>query len=163
MNRSLLILAAIGFLGIAAERASAQSPYGQSPVVSPYLNLLRRGGDAGFNYTTLVRPQLEQLRTNQQIAYGQQQIAGQVQELEELPNGYDLSAAQPRLTTTGHSTQLMSQNRYFQTRGTGAPSGSTGTTGVRPSLAARSVPAPSGTSTIRPAVPSSFGTGINLR
>jgi hypothetical protein len=35
-----------------------------SPTVSPYLNLLRRDGSAAINYQTLVRPQMQQIRTN---------------------------------------------------------------------------------------------------
>jgi hypothetical protein len=44
---------------------------GPRPVVSPYLNLFRRGNSPGFNYFTLVRPELE---LRQSIGQLQQQV-----------------------------------------------------------------------------------------
>ncbi len=163
MSRSLLILAAIGGLGLAAERVSAQQPYAPSPAVSPYINLLRRGSDPAINYFGIVRPIVDQQAFNQQVFTGQQQMAGQLQQLQDQTSQYEASPESPHLAITGHSTQLMSQNRYFQTRGTGSLGAPTGTTGVRPTVAPRPGPAPTGTSSIRPTTPSPFGTSTGIR
>lgn len=54
------------------------------PFVSPYLNLIRPGADPGFNYSTLVQPQIQQQR-NSQLQYQQfQNLNRQVQQQQEV-------------------------------------------------------------------------------
>jgi len=67
MKRLLAFFVVVAWAAIVAVPADAQyrdprSPrnqYTPRPTVSPYLNLLRDGGSAGFNYQTLVRPELQ--------------------------------------------------------------------------------------------------------
>ncbi len=88
--RKLIALTIVAF-GVSAltTEASAQyrdprSPanqYQQRPTVSPYLDLLRGGGSAGFNYNTLVRPRLDlQNRLNQ----GRVQIQNDRRDQEQI-------------------------------------------------------------------------------
>jgi hypothetical protein len=57
-------------LGVGGSPASKPfTGYDPGPTVSPYLNLFREDfdGNSDFNYTTLVRPQLQQQQINQQV------------------------------------------------------------------------------------------------
>ena len=93
-------------------------PFAKSPV-SPYLNLLRRGNSSGFNYVTLVRPQLQfqqsvqglqrQLTTVEQSLMTNQPLAGQ--------------QGEPGLPPTGVNAGFMTHPRYFQTFGGNTYSG----------------------------------------
>jgi len=68
----LICFVTVGWLALvtAAQAQTFYQPQMQgrgrmySPTVSPYLNLLRRDGSAAINYQTLVRPQMQQIRTN---------------------------------------------------------------------------------------------------
>jgi hypothetical protein len=84
------------------------------PVVSPYLDLLRRGGSPAFNYLTLVRPELDTQKAlgqlNTQILQATSpQVAGHAYEGDT--------------TTTGHPFGFQTQRRYFMNFGSGGSSG----------------------------------------
>jgi hypothetical protein len=101
----------------------AQNPFGQGsynrtmplpqPAVSPYLNLLRQGNSPAFNYLTLVRPELQTLKTldqlNTQASQAAAAQAGTAASLNDI--------------TTGHAFGFMTQSRYFMTLGGGSSSG----------------------------------------
>jgi hypothetical protein len=52
-------------------------------MVSPYLNLALPTGDAGFNYATLVQPQLQQMRYNQQQTVQTQVLNRELQQQQQ--------------------------------------------------------------------------------
>ena len=60
---------AVSPLSLRSRVRSRFRPVSSSPTVSPYLNLFREDFDGGgdFNYQTLVRPQFQQMATNQQF------------------------------------------------------------------------------------------------
>ncbi|MDZ4820461.1 MAG: hypothetical protein SGJ20_15955 [Planctomycetota bacterium] len=97
------VIGAIFFSGLLAAEVNAQIPsYRPSrPVVSPYINLLQRGGGPLPNYFTYVRPILDQNIVNQQqqtaIMQNQrtmQQMEGQVLRMQES-NARPTGAAGP--------------------------------------------------------------------
>lgn len=85
------------------------------PTVSPYLNLIgsqadqQRGGITRPVYQTLVRPQLEQRRENQQT---QRNMIQMQQQLSELRQSYQQSQANV-FGATGHPTRFMIYSQYF--------------------------------------------------
>jgi hypothetical protein len=102
----------------------------QPPAVSPYLNLLRGGASRASNYYNLTVPQVQQQYYNEQFYQQGMQQGALIEGLEQQSQAG--GAAGPlRLPVTGHTTQLQSQYRYFQTRGAGgAASGVTRAVGV---------------------------------
>jgi hypothetical protein len=98
----LALLAAL----VSGAAAPAQQPGAPRPAYSPYLNLLRPGGNAATNYYGLVRPQIDfrnqadalqqQINTNR-AAIG---VAAQVDPATGLP-------------VTGHQTRFMNYGSYF--------------------------------------------------
>lgn len=54
------------------------------PIISPYLNLVRPGTDPGFNYFTLVQPQMQQQRNAEMNA---SQLQGVNQDLQQAKTG----------------------------------------------------------------------------
>lgn len=86
--------------------------YGR-PTVSPYLNLLRPQGGVGVpNYQSLVRPQLQQERTNQI----------QERQIQSLQNrmyqGPSRSVGSPQdIRSTGHVTRFMNHSSYYPALG----------------------------------------------
>jgi hypothetical protein len=118
MTRSALSTAslAVACLLGGGQLAHGQYPYGSNPynrpAVSPYLNLLRGGASPAFNYTTLVRPELD-FRSSlgnlqNQTLLNQQAITGLAQ---GGPAGPLVTGAQ-----AGFQTHL----QYFQTMTGGA-------------------------------------------
>ncbi len=121
------------FLG--TPRCGAQSPFanpfrpGMAPVrtspVSPYLNLLRTGNSPAFNYTTLVRPQLQfqqsvsglqtQLNTVQQTVTSQFPPTQQRSEL--TPTGVRAGFQTHQRGGTGQGPGFQSHTRFFGTIG----------------------------------------------
>jgi hypothetical protein len=81
------------------------SQVGSSPTVSPYLNLFREDFDGGgdFNYQTLVRPQFQQLATNQQFQRQNNELAQRVQTYAARSD-YSNPAGSEQQYPTGHST-----------------------------------------------------------
>jgi hypothetical protein len=120
------VLLGVG-LWLALQAPSLWAQYGQipsvrgtpipQPVVSPYLNLLRQGNSASFNYFTLVRPQLDTLKSLDQL---------NTQTLQTGANQTSTTAAGDLITS--HSFGFQTQGRYFMSVGGGrnAKSGGSG-------------------------------------
>ncbi|NQV25878.1 MAG: hypothetical protein HQ518_16080, partial [Rhodopirellula sp.] len=125
-----------GFVGLglwlATANVQAQVPYVQSrgfsqygnpggigavgqPAFSPYLNLLRGGNSAAFNYYGLVRPELQFRAANEQFQSNFNQVQRQFDAAQK-------STSVPPLQSTGHRVQFMSH----------LSSGSGGLQGYRP-------------------------------
>ena len=113
-----LAVALMVFTGLAAYtgQASAQNlrpgisqQSNRTPAFSPYLNLLRSGNSAGFNYYGIVRPQLE-FRDN--IGNIQNDVDINRQLIQNANNGtgqgYD-----PFALTTGHTAVFLNNGGYF--------------------------------------------------
>jgi hypothetical protein len=80
------------------------------PTVSPYLNLLRpQGLNQVPNYQSLVRPQVQQERTNQQQAAALQRLDQTIGSLESRGEG--TTGIRP----TGHHTTFLGHGGYFNT------------------------------------------------
>src|SRR5581483_8666255 len=115
LTASLALACLLGPAGVArAQFAPGANPYSR-PAVSPYLNLLRQGATPGFNYSTLVRPEID-FRTsiNQlsgQTLANQQAITGLAQ--QNLYGGPLVTGAQ-----VGFQNHLV----YFQSL-SGGPGG----------------------------------------
>ena len=109
-----------GFLVFPASWAKAQSvsrnPARQifeqqtyrRPTVSPYLNLLREQGLGLPTYQTLVRPQLQQQRANQQQTRQIQQL-----QLEVAQNAASSQAGEVTLRPTGHQTAFRNFGHFY--------------------------------------------------
>jgi hypothetical protein len=98
-----------------ASRASKPfSSVGSSPTVSPYLNLFRDDFDGGgdFNYQTLVRPQFQQLATNQQFQRQNLEISQRVQQIS-AQGAFQNPAGSEQQYPTGHSTAFGYYGRYY--------------------------------------------------
>jgi hypothetical protein len=74
------------------------------------LNLVSRGGNPGFNYLGIVRPQL---RAQQQIGLLQQQLRQTNQALQDL--GGAAPGADPGFARTGHPAVFNNTGPYFST------------------------------------------------
>src|SRR5215468_382855 len=108
------MLLGIGLSLVVTGPAVAQSKYARplpppTPIVSPYLNLLRTGGSPAFNYATLVRPQLETQTNIENLQKG-------LQSQEKALAG--VTGAETEFVT-GHTVGFMTQSRYFMTFGRG--------------------------------------------
>lgn len=90
------------------------SSVGSSPTVSPYLNLFRDDFDGGgdFNYQTLVRPQFQQLATNQQFQRQNLEISQRVQQIS-AQGAFQNPAGSEQQYPTGHSTAFGYFGRYY--------------------------------------------------
>lgn len=112
MKTSKLMLGLLFLLAIMPlPRATAQAlsprpnPVTPGPTVSPYINLLRSGGNPALNYYGLVRPQFEAIAGFQAV----QQRFGQLSERQgpaDLPND---------AFVTGHGSSFMNYGSYFMT------------------------------------------------
>ncbi|HUY90215.1 MAG TPA: hypothetical protein VMV10_15870 [Pirellulales bacterium] len=90
------------------------------PYVSPYLNLVRPGADPGFNYYTLVQPQVQQEDFNLQQGRQMFGLGRQIQQTQaEIMTPYG-----PRNTIrpTGRVATRMNYSHYYPNMG-GGPSG----------------------------------------
>ena len=85
-----------------------------SPTVSPYLNLFRDDFDGGgdFNYQTLVRPQFQQMATNQQFQRQNTELSQRVQSIS-AQGAFQNPAGSENLYPTGHSTAFGYYGRYY--------------------------------------------------
>lgn len=79
------------------------------PTVSPYLNLLRNDSGAIPNYYSLVRPQQQQIATNQQQ---QIELTRQRQQLESLNNNL-LRVQEPTIRATGIGSGFQDYSHFF--------------------------------------------------
>jgi hypothetical protein len=134
MKREIFLV--LLWLGIPAATCCGQGPgslpgrYQPSrPTVSPYLNLLRRDAGPIPNYFSLVRPQLQQLETNQR----QQAInLRQQDQLQNLDNQM-LTITQSPAAATGTGATFRNYGGYYSTgRAGGAPGTGVRTAGAAP-------------------------------
>ncbi len=85
-----------------------------SPTVSPYLNLFRDDFDGGgdFNYQTLVRPQFQQMATNQQFQRQNTELSQRVQSIS-AQGAFQNPAGSENQYPTGHATSFGYYGRYY--------------------------------------------------
>lgn len=87
----------------------------RSPTVSPFLNLFNTGiggSSSSFdNYNTLVRPQLDQQRTNRQLQVQNQKLNQKVQAISASP-AFQAQGSE-RIMQTGHSTTFGYYSRFY--------------------------------------------------
>jgi len=90
------------------------SSVSSSPTVSPYLNLFRDDldGSGDFNYQTLVRPQFQQLATNQQFQRQNLEISQRVQAIS-AQSAYGNPAGSESQYPTGHQTAFGYYSRFY--------------------------------------------------
>lgn len=93
-------------------RQYRNSSLSNEPYISPYLNLLRGGADPGFNYYTLVQPQLQQQRTNQM----------QSQQIQRLGRDMAAEKANPygpinKIRSTGTGATYRNYSHYYPSLG----------------------------------------------
>jgi hypothetical protein len=89
------------------------SNFSQGPAVSPYLNLFRvdQNGFQGFNYSTLVEPQLRQQQVNQQQ---QQQNTTTTRRLQNISAQADYNVqGSKEEAPTGHQTAFQYMGHYY--------------------------------------------------
>ena len=129
-----------------AQQPPSSRPLGRppsGPVVSPYLNLVRRGGSPAINYYGIVRPQQQFYREVQRFEGELSTQRSEIRTLEE----------ESGTPATGHAAHFMNYSHFYRFReGSGAggvsllrPSASRGSSRVRTSStppAALSAPRP---------------------
>ncbi len=89
------------------------SAYTPQPTVSPYLNLFRvdLNGNNDFNYSTLVQPQLQQQRLNQQMQQQALENSRRVQKIAAQAD-YNPQGSKDEYPT-GHQTVFSYTGHYF--------------------------------------------------
>ena len=130
MNRFAFSIALLVLGSISLSTSDAFSQYRDNrgsvpnrPTVSPYLNLLRRGGGIGLNYYGLVKPEQrlrDQARRQQQqtreLERNQRRIAEQQRQLlnpYSLPPGDRRTGGSALIRPTGHQTTTFNTMGYF--------------------------------------------------
>jgi hypothetical protein len=129
MNRSIALLALLVLLAgwpaqVRGQYIPPRTSPNPRPAVSPYLNLTRPGNVA-INYFDLVRPQI-------QFGSAINQLETQGGNLQQSVSSLEANANIP---PTGHRSQFMNYNKYFQNLGGPnpmAPRPGTGAVGTRP-------------------------------
>lgn len=115
--------------GLAQERYSPATP-----TVSPYLNLFQNNRNGGFNravpnYYSLVRPQIQQQRFNQQQLNSQQAQNNEILQLQTGVNGILRQQQTGQQVVTGHGSwfenggtrsRFLDTSTYFSRAGTAA-------------------------------------------
>jgi hypothetical protein len=91
------------------------SSYSSPPTVSPYMNLFRvdLNGNNNFNYSTLVRPQLQQQQMNQQLERQNLQNSRRIQSIAAQAD-YNPQGAKD-MYPTGHQTAFSYMGHYYPT------------------------------------------------
>jgi hypothetical protein len=89
------------------------SGFSQGPAVSPYLNLFRvdQNGFQGYNYSTLVAPQLRQQQVNQQQQVQNQQTTRRLQAIS-AQSDYNVQGSKEEFPT-GHQTVFQYTGHYY--------------------------------------------------
>jgi len=106
-----------GRIGLGLDTSySGQKPFtgfSQGPAVSPYLNLFRvdQNGFQGFNYSTLVAPQLRQQQINQQQQQQNQQTTRRLQAISAQAD-YNIQGSKEEFPT-GHQTVFQYMGHYY--------------------------------------------------
>jgi hypothetical protein len=101
-------------LGLSAGPTSKPfSSYSPSPTTSPYLNLFRDdfGGDDDFNYQTLVRPQLQQQRFNEQVQRQSMELGRRLQSIAAQAD-FNPQGSESQYPT-GHKTLFNYYGHYY--------------------------------------------------
>jgi hypothetical protein len=100
-------------VGASSLRNKPFSTYSAPPTVSPYLNLFRvdLNGNSDFNYSTLVRPQLQQQQTNNQLERQNLQNARRLQSIAAQAD-FNPQGAKDQYPT-GHQTVFGYRGHYF--------------------------------------------------
>lgn len=104
---------AAGIGGPTGSRSKPFSSYSPQPTVSPYLNLFRvdLNGNNDFNYSTLVQPQLQQQRLNQQLQQENLQNSRRVQAIAAQAD-YNPQGSRDQYPT-GHQTVFNYWGHYY--------------------------------------------------
>lgn len=91
------------------------------PFTSPYLNLVRPDADPGFNYYTLVQPQVQQMDMNQQQVQQNFRFGQQIQQTQAQA----MTPYGPRTTIrpTGRIATRMNYSHYYSGLGGGSSGG----------------------------------------
>jgi hypothetical protein len=101
-------------LGVGASQAPKPfTGYDPGPTVSPYLNLFREDfeGNDDFNYTTLVRPQLQQQQFNQQVQRQNMELARRLQSMA-AQSDFNPEGSKSQYPT-GHQTVFGYYGHYY--------------------------------------------------
>ncbi|MCI0491582.1 MAG: hypothetical protein L0Z07_01440 [Planctomycetes bacterium] len=87
--------------------------FSSAPTVSPYMNLFREdlGGNSDLNYSTLVRPQLQQQQINSAVQRQGMELSRRVQAIAAQPD-FNPQGSEQQLPT-GHTTVFMNHGRYY--------------------------------------------------
>jgi hypothetical protein len=87
--------------------------FSQGPAISPYLNLFRvdNNGFQGFNYSTLVAPELRQQQINQQQSSQNQQTSRRLQAISAQAD-YAVQGSKEEFPT-GHQTVFQYMGHYY--------------------------------------------------
>lgn len=94
-----------------------QSTVGE-PFISPYLNLARPGADPGFNYFTLVQPQMQQQRNNEINASRIQGVNSDLQQAKSSAYG-----PVQRIRPTGGAATFRNYSHFYPSLGGGGGAG----------------------------------------
>jgi hypothetical protein len=106
-----------GRIGLGLDTSySGQKPFtgfSQGPAVSPYLNLFRvdQNGFQGFNYSTLVAPELRQQQINQQQQSQNMQTTRRLQAISAQAD-YNIQGSKEEFPT-GHQTVFQYTGHYY--------------------------------------------------
>jgi hypothetical protein len=119
---SVVVLATLlGIVSVASAQAPGGPPPGRyqpsRPTISPYLNLLRRNAGPIPNYYSLVRPQLQQLDTNQR----QQAFNSRQQDAVRSLDRQVLRIAESPAAPTGTGAVFRNYSNYYPSLGQQAP------------------------------------------
>jgi hypothetical protein len=115
--------AAFGNVSAAPSPASQKAFAGYQPTsgVSPYMNLFRIGGETIDNYTSLVRPQIEQRFLNQQFNRDIRGLDNAAQ--NQRVNLQQLYRANQTLQGVATPQYYMNYGSYYSGSGSGVPEG----------------------------------------
>src|SRR3972149_5311420 len=99
---------------LASATSKPFSSVSSSPTVSPYLNLFREdlNGSGDLNYQTLVRPQLQQMATNQQFQRQNMELSQRVQSIS-AQSAFQNPAGSQSVYPTGHQTAFGYYGSYY--------------------------------------------------
>jgi hypothetical protein len=95
----------------------------QEPSISPYLNLLRGGADPGFNYFTLVQPQMQN-QSNLQLQNRDIQTLGRQLQQDERQGPF--GALTQIRATGGRAASFQNYSHYYPGMGGGGGGGGGG-------------------------------------
>lgn len=131
LNPKPVVLCGVAML-VAQSSALAQAPRRPAmrryqstvsqPFVSPYLNLVRPGGDPGLNYFTLVQPQLQQEHNTQVQSNQIQRLNRGLEQATQAQNSPYGPVGGIR-STGGRTASFRSYSHYYPSLGAGRSGG----------------------------------------